>query len=198
MIVTLELPPGGLLSETALMEQLEIGRTPIREAIQRLSNAGLISILPRRCIMVTEINPAKQLKVLELRRVLERLIAEKAAKDPTPQQVEQFTMIAEGLELAGENNDEILFLQYDDLLHASLTAAADNEYASTVVGMYHGMSRRFWYAFNRRIRNLRTTAELHAILARAVAKGDIIAAARASDKIISDSENHIRSTLGQF
>ena len=63
-IVTLQLQPGEVLSETALSEQLGIGRTPIREALQRLAREGLILILPRKGILVSEINPSKQFLVL--------------------------------------------------------------------------------------------------------------------------------------
>jgi len=48
MIVTLQLPPGSAVSEAALSQRLGIGRTPIREALQRLARERLITILPRR------------------------------------------------------------------------------------------------------------------------------------------------------
>ena len=57
MIVTLKLAPGASVSEAALAQALGIGRTPIREALHRLAREGLVSILPRRGIIVTEINP---------------------------------------------------------------------------------------------------------------------------------------------
>ena len=64
MIVTLQLAPGQVLSESELGEQLEIGRTPIREALQRLAREGLVTILPRKGILVTEINPSRSLQTL--------------------------------------------------------------------------------------------------------------------------------------
>ncbi|HIA41856.1 MAG TPA: GntR family transcriptional regulator, partial [Gammaproteobacteria bacterium] len=68
LIVTTVLEPGANLSEATLVEQLNIGRTPIREALQKLEREGLIRILPRKGIEVTDLNPAKQLLMLELRR----------------------------------------------------------------------------------------------------------------------------------
>ncbi len=56
MIVTLQLPPGTVLSEQTLAVKLKIGRTPIREALQRLARDGLVVIMPRRGILVSEIN----------------------------------------------------------------------------------------------------------------------------------------------
>ena len=75
MIVTLQLLPGTVLSEQALALRLKIGRTPIREALQRLARDGLVVIMPRRGIMVSEINLKLHLRLLEVRRELERLMA---------------------------------------------------------------------------------------------------------------------------
>ena len=80
MIVTLQLSPGTVLSEQALAARLKIGRTPIREALQRLARDGLVVIMPRRGIMVSEINLRLQLRLLEVRRELERLMASLAAE----------------------------------------------------------------------------------------------------------------------
>jgi DNA-binding GntR family transcriptional regulator len=68
MIVTLQLLPGSAVSETALSQRLGIGRTPIREALQRLARERLVTILPRRGIIVSEINVKSQLRLLEVRR----------------------------------------------------------------------------------------------------------------------------------
>ena len=54
MIVKLELPPGSRISEKALSQQLGYGRTPVREALQRLAYARLVNILPRAGAIVTE------------------------------------------------------------------------------------------------------------------------------------------------
>ena len=80
LIVTLQLPPGTVLSELVLADRLGIGRTPIREALQRLSRDGLVNILARRGVLVSEIDLRAQLRLLEVRRELERLMARSAAE----------------------------------------------------------------------------------------------------------------------
>src|SRR5262245_38494293 len=80
MIVKLKLAPGAILSEQALSAELGIGRTPIREALQRLAREGLVLVLPRKAILVTDTDPRKQLLVLEVRRELERLLARAGAE----------------------------------------------------------------------------------------------------------------------
>jgi DNA-binding GntR family transcriptional regulator len=78
-IVTLRLKPGDILSEQMLSAACAIGRTPIREALQRLAREGLVTILPRKGILVSDINPRHQLLLLEVRRELERLLCRAGA-----------------------------------------------------------------------------------------------------------------------
>ena len=94
MIVTLRLLPGTVLSEQALSVRLKIGRTPIREALQRLARDGLVVIMPRRGIMVSEINLRLQLRLLEVRRELERLMASLAAERATTEERREFAELA--------------------------------------------------------------------------------------------------------
>src|ERR1700686_4867966 len=74
-IVTLRIPPGSVVSEAMLSQRLGVGRTPVREALQRLAREWLVVIMPRRGIMVAEIDPVRQLRLLEARREIERLLA---------------------------------------------------------------------------------------------------------------------------
>src|SRR3546814_10008309 len=78
MIITLQLAPGSAVSEAGLSELLGIGRTPIREALQRLARERLITILPQRGVLVSEINVGTKLRLLEVRRELERMIARRS------------------------------------------------------------------------------------------------------------------------
>ena len=100
MIVTLKLAPGAVLSEQALSPELGIGRTPIREALQRLASEGLVLVLPRKAIIVTETDPRKQLLVLEVRRELERLLARASAERASAAERRAFQAIADGMEAA--------------------------------------------------------------------------------------------------
>ena len=93
-IVTLRLKPGEILSEQMLSATYEFGRTPIREALQRLAREGLITIFPRKGILVSDLNPRNQLLVLEVRRELERLLSRAGAERATKAQREQLLDIA--------------------------------------------------------------------------------------------------------
>ena len=79
-LVTLELAPGALVAEKDLVDRVGIGRTPVREAIQRLSAEGLLQVLPRKGLVVTPLLRSDLLQIIEVRRVLERLMVVKAAE----------------------------------------------------------------------------------------------------------------------
>ncbi len=83
-IITLKLPPGSIVSELTLSQMFEIGRTPIREAIQRLAREHLMLVLPQRGLLIPELDMPKQLRLIETRREIERLICRSAARRATP------------------------------------------------------------------------------------------------------------------
>jgi DNA-binding GntR family transcriptional regulator len=113
MIVTLKLLPGAAVSEAELSQTLGIGRTPIREALQRLARESLVSIFPRRGIFVAEINLKKQLRLLEVRREIERLIARSAARRATDDERAGLKALAERFESSANVNDDVAFLRTD-------------------------------------------------------------------------------------
>jgi DNA-binding GntR family transcriptional regulator len=80
-ILDLRYPPGSLLSENQLAEELRISRTPIREALRELAGSGLVRILPQRGIAVSEPSVQDIVEVYQLREQLEcfatRLAAER-------------------------------------------------------------------------------------------------------------------------
>ena len=195
MIVTLQLPPGAVLSELVLSKRLNIGRTPIREALQRLSRDGLVNILPRRGILVSEINVRVQLRLLEVRRELERLMARGAAERASAEERQQFSAIAEGMRDTAERADDIAFMRFDQQLNTLISAAARNEFASRSMGLMHGLSRRFWYQHYRETADLPRAARLHAEVAEAIACRDPEKAAAASDRLIEYIESFARATL---
>jgi DNA-binding GntR family transcriptional regulator len=194
-IVTLKLKPGDVLSEQSLSAVLKIGRTPIREALQRLAREGLVTVLPRKGILVADVNPRSQLLVLEVRREIERLLSRTAAERATAEQREKMQRIADGMDRAAKSGDDVGFMRLDLELNRLLIEAAHNDYAARSMKLLQGLSRRFWYMHYRTAGDLPLCARLHANEARAVAKGDAEAAARASDKLMDYVERFTRATV---
>lgn len=193
-IVTLALPPGEAVSEALLSDRLGIGRTPVREALQRLARERLVRILPRRGIVVAAVDPHEQLRLLEVRREIERLMARAAAKRAGPDQRARLRAVADGMERAAADGDETAFLRFDRELNLLVIEATRNEFAAAAMSLMHGLSRRFWFIHWRRSADLPEAARVHAALARAIAEGGPESAAAASDRLLDYIETFTRGT----
>lgn len=178
MIITMELEPGSLISETELARKLDLGRTPIREALQRLAAEHLVDVMPHRGIRVSPIDVRKQMRLLEVRRELERLVASRAARRASPEQRQHLRKLAEAFETDG-TADYHAFLIIDRDFNTALSEASDNAFAVAALQSLHGLSRRFWHYYKRHEEDLPTVTALHARIAWAVAAGNESEAAAA-------------------
>jgi DNA-binding GntR family transcriptional regulator len=195
-ITTLRIPPGTVVSEALLSERFGVGRTPVREALQRLAREGLVVIMPRRGVAVSEIDVAAQVRLLEVRRELERLMARRAARHASAPQRQRFKEIAAGMDQVAQRADDLTFMRLDREFNLSLLEAAGNEFGAATLGMLNGLSRRFWYAHYKQAADLPRTARLHAAVARAIADEDERRAASASDELIDYMQEFTRRTIG--
>src|ERR1700744_2429705 len=182
-IVTLRTPPGTVVSEAILSRRLGVGRTPVREALQRLAREWLVVIMPRRGIVVSAIDPVRQLRLLEVRREVERLLARSAARRATQVQRAQFREIASGMDQAALRNDDIAFMRLDRAFNLLVLDASGNEFAAAAMSLMNGLSRRFWYVHYKQAADLPLAARLHATIARAIAAGHPDAAGQSSDAL---------------
>jgi DNA-binding GntR family transcriptional regulator len=184
LIVTIQLKPGAVLSESALAAQLGIGRTPIREALHRLAREGLVVILPRRGILVSEINIHSQLRLLEVRRKIEEVMVEAATRRATTEERERFRQIASGMRDCVATGDDMAFIRFDDQFNNLVSESCRNEFAAKAIGLTAGLSRRFWFVHNKQQSDLETVANRHADVATSIADGDIDAAITASGRLM--------------
>ena len=178
-----------------LSRQLGIGRTPIREALQRLARESLVVILPRRGVMVSEINVRAQLRLLEVRGEVERLVARSAARRATPDERQQMADLARRFLQTVKNDDDRGFMRADREFNELLLAASKNEFAAGAMRLMQSLSRRFWYQHYKEAADLPETGKLHADIARAVAKGDEDAAAGATDRLLDKIRSFTRATV---
>ena len=194
LIVKLELEPGSVWSELQLSERLGIGRTPVREALQRLEGEYLVKILPRLGVQITEINVTQQLLLLEVRRVLERLIACSAARRATPEEREQLLRMADALE-ALVDADVLKYLRYHYEIKRYIGECARNPFAAHAIAPSHAMSRRFYFLHYRKAHDLPVAAKHHADVIRAVALGEEARAGTAADALMDYVEQLTRATV---
>ncbi|GGK36493.1 GntR family transcriptional regulator [Salinarimonas ramus] len=195
MIVTLALAPGSRISENTMAQRLGIGRTPVREAMQRLALEGTLRILPRAGAIVSEIDLADQFKLIEVRRGLERIMAGRAARLADRETRTRFSALAERFAAAEAASDEALFIPADRDFNALLAASAQNKYAAAAMAPIQAQTRRFWFLAFERFGDIPRVSRLHGAICRAVAEGDEARAQAASDALVDYVEDYTRRTL---
>lgn len=194
-IVTLELAPGALISEAELALRLGLGRTPVREALQRLAVEGLVVIMPRRGVRVAEIDLKRQMRLIEVRRPLEVLTVELAAQRAGPASRVRFAELAEKMLRTGADGDYATFLMLDSEFNSALASAADNEFAGAMLSRMSGLARRFWHCHYRKVDDLQHVSGLHADVAQAIAAGDAATAVAACTRHMNYIEQFTRAAL---
>lgn len=183
LIVTLELAPSSFLTEGALIDRLGLGRTPVREAVQRLAWEGLLEVLPRAGIKVAPLNAADWLRVLDARRGVEIVLARSAARFVTPDTATRFHDAALAMQQAVVAMDVFAFLEADKALDEVLAAASDNPFAARLAAPLQTHSRRFWFRFKAGI-GLAESAERHVALIRVILARDEAGAAREAEMLM--------------
>jgi len=144
-IVTLHLPPGTVLREDALMGEMGIGRTPLREAVKRLALEKLVEVQPRRGTFVSDVDAADIQNITEVRAELEAYAAELAALrlDPETRAVaEALRADIESLDGAGDQDQ---LMRVDERIHRFVWHAAHNPHLSQTLERYFTHSLRIWY-----------------------------------------------------
>lgn len=184
LIVTLELPPGSIATEGMLIERLGLGRTPIREAIQRLAWEGLVEVRPRAGLAIAPLHPGDWIRVLDARRGVEVVLARSAARFITPEASAGLHNAAVGMQKAVVANDVLAFLEADKTLDDALALAADNQFAVRLAAPLQSHSRRFWFRY-RRESGLAGAAERHVSLIKAILQEDEDQAAREAKRLIA-------------
>lgn len=194
MIVTLELEPGRVYSESELSDLAGFGRTPLRESLQRLAGYGLIEMIPRRGVQIANIDFNRQLALLETRRVLDELMATRAARRATEDQRKKLGHLAKLMETAAQDGNIQAYLRLDKEFDELIDRASRNEFAARALEPLHIHCRRFWSFYNVGP-NLRVIATLHEKLMLAVADGDEDRAAGAANELVDYLVNFTRKAL---
>ena len=183
MIVTLELQPGVVTTEGALIDRLGLGRTPVREAIQRLAWEGLISVKPRAGLAVAPLDPGDWCRVVEARRGVEIVLARSAAKHASANDCEGLQSAAHSMHQAVLAGDVEAFLEADKLLDEEMAAMAANPFAVRLAGPLQTHSRRFWFRYQRET-GLARAAERHVALLQAIIGADMERAGQEAGRLM--------------
>jgi DNA-binding GntR family transcriptional regulator len=167
LIVSLELAPGAVIDERELIERLEIGRTPVREALRRLAHERLVEVYPRRGMFVTGVDVRELARLSEVREVLEPEAARLAAERATD--VDRAELGALLVELDAGRSE---LIDLDERIHRAVYRAAHNDLLEATLEQYYVLALRIWSIALDRAHELEEAVEEHRALLEAIQAGD--------------------------
>jgi DNA-binding GntR family transcriptional regulator len=184
MIVRLELNPGAIVREEDLLEQLKIGRTPIREALQRLARDQFLIVIPRRGMIVSNIDIAELSTLYETRAILEPYVARLACERGTADHWKQMRKVLDkAKKQATTAQDQI---QFDAQCHEIVWEAAGNRFLTDTLDVLYAQSDRLWHMYLSDVADMGHALDEHDEILAALESGD-------SELVYKLSAAHVRS-----
>ncbi len=185
-IVSLRLPPGAVIDENRLQVELDLGRTPIREALQRLAQEKLVAVAPRRGTFVTGIEP-KDLKLLfEARLPMETLATRLAAQRGSEEHWRQMAATLNRLPANGAPHTNEDLIAIDAACHEIIYDAIGNPFLHDTLATLYALSLRLWYYSLSHMGDVSGAIQEHRAILEALRERD-------SDRAAQIMEQHIRA-----
>ncbi len=195
LIVIGRLRPGDVVNEQDLASQLGLGRTPVREAVQRLAWQKVVTIFPRRGMAVAKLGFDDIQGIFEAREAIEAKIAELAANRRTLQDVESLERLGEAVVLSAESGEYFTFLSDDQALHRGIARAARNSYLADTADHLLMLSTWVWHQHFGLHGPQRKNHFHHHKIIEAIIERDAAAAKSAMSEHIQQSRELIRSAV---
>ena len=193
-IVSLRIAPGAPINEDALGRELDMGRTPVREAIKRLALENLVTVFPRRGTFASEINITDLAHISDVRQQLEGHAAYRAAERLTTAGRAELDVLLGRIAAPGEAPREDL-MALDADIHRFVHRASANPYLEETLGRYFNLSLRIWYLVLDRLPHLTERVREHRQLLEAVRDGDADRARAIAAEHVGTFATEIRSVL---
>ena len=172
LIVTLELPPGAVLSEPELQERLGLGRTPIREALRTLAHERLVEVYPRRGMFVAALDPRDLTALSEVREQLEPFAARLAAERRTDEDLTVLDDLLAAIDAIAAAPDMVSLIELDQRIHHHIYRCAHNDFVQSACDEYYMHALRIWFLALDRVTHLGDAVAEHRDLLLAVRDGD--------------------------
>jgi DNA-binding GntR family transcriptional regulator len=195
-IITLELAPGSVIQDAELMQELGIGRTPIREALKLLEAEKLVVTVPRRGIFVASISITDLQQVIEVRLELEGLAMRLACERANSEDMVRLRKYHE--RLAGNELQTLPTrerLELDREIHLALAGAAHNAFLSVEVERFYDLARRLWYYTLGRVRPSEVNLQSHQEIIQAVLRRDAAEAERLMRQHILEFQQTVKEVI---
>ncbi len=179
MILSGQLGPAEQIDANILTETLETGRTPVREALQRLQTQGIVRIVPKRGVQIVTLTADELMEIYQVVSALEieavRLLA---TSNISPGGLADLTKHADALIAVEKTEDREAWILADDAFHRALLRNNPNRRLLDAGMLHRDLAQRAHFVASRMLDqpNFRKSALAHQDLIRLIAKGDVEAA----------------------
>ena len=194
LIVSLDLRPGSVVNERELMERLELGRTPIREAVRRLAQEQLVEVFPRRGTFVTNVEIRDLASICDVRSALESHAARIAAERATDADRGELVALIAELDEEAHYDDRAL-MALDERIHRAVYRATHNQFLVATLEEYYLLALRIWFLALEQPRELEQAVLQHRVLLEAIVARDGAVAEQIMRAHVEKFETAIRRVL---
>lgn len=198
-IIGVRLAPGALLREDELMQRLGVGRTPVREALQRLQRDGFVTVIPRRGTLVSDISITDLAAIYEVRKQLESWASRLAAERATDEDHREARRLMDDLAALTAHDDYQTLLTVDRRIHRFVYRTTKNPFLAGTLDRYQNLSLRILHVamnrFPRLTPRLDDVVQEQQTVLDAVCRGDGDTAERVAIEHISTFERAIREII---
>ena len=183
-ILTGKITPGTRMMEVELAESMGVSRTPIREAIKKLEQEGLVIIEPRKGAYASQISVKDMVDILEVRQDMEGLAAYMAAYRMTPKQMKELEVISSGYNKAVEEGNMADMIKFDTDFHNLIVESCNNNILTMMINQLQELLLRFRYVYYDNIKRAEKMPSEHTMIMEAIKDGR-------SDAARASAEMHI-------
>lgn len=195
-LTTLEIRPGEPIHEARLASEMGIGRTPLREAIKRLTTDHLVVSYPRRGTFATQVDITELSDVSEVRRSLEPVAARKAALAASDEDRRQMVALARTIEeLSSGGHTRRTLMQADLTVHRLIYRTSGNPHLEETLVRLDNLATRIWCLVLDRVPVVAGHVMEHVKLLEAVARGEADHAADLALEHVIHFDRTMRSIL---
>ncbi|SMX71169.1 MULTISPECIES: GntR family transcriptional regulator [unclassified Brevibacterium] len=194
-LIMLDIAPGDAINEATLSDELDVGRTPIREALKRLESDHLVVSFPRRGTFASNVDLTDLSTISEMREVLEPIAARKAAANLEATRREEFTAMISELRALGTDVDQRTLMERDLSVHRLIYCSVDNLHLTETLVRLDDLATRIWCLVIPRMPDLIGHIREHIDLLEAIVEGDEEAVAELAADHVRDFDRTLRAAL---
>lgn len=174
-----ELAPGERLLEIQLADKLGVSRTPVREAIHKLAQEGLVVLIPRKGAEVASISEKALREVLEVRLAMETLAVSLACERMSVQEREALEQQMNAFERAVETDDLIKITQMDEAFHDVIYSGTHNSKLVVMINNLREQMYRYRMEYIKERDKRQMLVQEHREITKAICRQDADAAQKA-------------------